>query len=228
MIKLVFKIVRFCLLLISCYVAGLQPRLVPIEQNEKEINDICQHVSGLKMESNDTENVLCEVVEGVTFDFNGICGLAGIDGKNLGFQTQESDVYLENHNSKLLKTESQWEIWNTDKNKIVATMNETSGFPLGTWNWNFLDSKCMDEDKNTRRLNLHLKVTQPGHFCCENGACIDSKFVCDGNSQCPHREDEIGCNYITLMKGYSNNPPETLYENQVISNFSIYFSHIIV
>ena len=58
----------------------------------------------------------------------------------------------------------------------------------------FNDSNCFDEGGNkTRTLFLHLAVDQPGHFCCNNGACIESDLVCDGSSDCDEQEDEENC-----------------------------------
>ena len=44
---------------------------------------------------------------------------------------------------------------------------------------------------NFRYLKLNLKVEQPGHYCCDDGTCIKSKYVRDGIKQCPGGDDEI-------------------------------------
>ena len=43
-----------------------------------------------------------------------------------------------------------------------------------------------------KNLHLHLKVEKPGKFCCNDGVCIDSKYVCDQVPHCGDGEDEAG------------------------------------
>ena len=71
-----------------------------------------------------------------------------------------------------IKSGQTWEIVDTNSNKTLAFTNETSSFPVGVHRWFFLDGDCTDPDVPWRKLNLHMAVNQPGHFCCDNGACI--------------------------------------------------------
>ena len=75
---------------------------------------------------------------------------------------------------------------------FMETKDTTTDFPIGVNGWHFLDSDCVDPGQQVsyctvlyctvlyctgqqvRSLNLHLEVEQPGHFCCEDGTCVDS------------------------------------------------------
>ena len=68
----------------------------------------------------------------------------------------------------------RWVLMEMRGDKVIATPE--NNFPLGRQPW-FLDS-CKDpETSSTRTLSLHLDVEQPGHFCCDDGSCIDSEMV---------------------------------------------------
>ena len=82
--------------------------------------------------------------------------------------------------------------------KIIASMKKPTSdghyflFPLGTYPWEFKSEvdgppSCHDVDCDvvdcdirtgpfTRKMILHLVVKQPGYFCCNDGACIDSDY----------------------------------------------------
>ena len=84
---------------------------------------------------------------------------------------------------------ARWEIVNSaDTTKILAYMEaeeEDGVFPLGQQAWNFLDVACTDPaPATTRTLNFHLDVEQPGQFCCDSGACVDSELVCNNFPDC--------------------------------------------
>ena len=72
-----------------------------------------------------------------------------------------------------------WKIISNTNNKTFAFLPYKHYFPpIGHQLWVFNDSNCFDEGGNkTRTLFLHLAVDQPGHFCCNNGACIEPLFV---------------------------------------------------
>ena len=66
--------------------------------------------------------------------------------------------------------------------KIYYSNNSNNSNIRGNPGWKFLDDKCKDE--NGTLLNLHLDVPQPGHFCCNDGECINSNFVGDDVTHC--------------------------------------------
>ena len=116
-------------------------------------------------------------------------------------------------------TGKRWEINKTLDNKIVAYMNSTSNLPIGTHPWYFTKSNCTDEGKMYRTLNFHKYVEQPGNFCCNDGTCFTSEFVCDGIPQCNSEEDEneANCEFIDIPKYYEKYVPR----KEVFINLSI-------
>ena len=63
--------------------------------------------------------------------------------------------------------------------------------PLGKQKWSFPDDSCGDLD-----LNLHREVEKPGHFCCDDGSCIDSELVCNNFPDCQDGTDETNCSLL--------------------------------
>ena len=111
--------------------------------------------------------------------------------------------------------QKRWEIVNTsDTTNILAYMEgeaDVPSFPLGRQAWYFLDVNCTDAALKTRTLNFHLDVEQPGQFCCDDGACVDSELVCNNFPDCEDRSDERDCDII-LFPDYEYNkhyPPVT-------------------
>ena len=126
---------------------------------------------------------------------------------------------------------------------------EVPSFPLGRQPWHFLDVNCSDPGPNglaaTRTLNFHLEVEQPGHFCCDDGACVDSELVCNNFPDCEDRSDERDCDIILFpdykyskhyppvqskngesqpLKLYANLSVLDIFEiNEVDSSFDFYF-----
>ena len=83
-------------------------------------------------------------------------------------------------------------------------------------------------------MNFHPFVDQPGHFCCNGGACIVSDKVCDGIKDCYSGEDEIDCSKVIREDDYdTENPVDSLFVNITIidvkdlheshSSFEIFF-----
>ena len=157
---------------------------------------------------------VCKVVGYVEFTLDGVCKQSVVDshyilqpnGIFLGFTNTE---IVQNNNSK------HWEIWNR-KNKTLIANSKTKEFPFGVNEWHILDVNCTDSGQPWRQLNLHLKVDRPGHFCCDDGACIDSSLACDGDYHCDDDSDEKHCKLVNLNKGYRNDtPPKRKEENKV-------------
>ena len=135
----------------------------------------------------------CKVTGFISFTLDGVCEESAVDSH---YVLQPNGVILGYLRTEMIwnGTTKQWEIWNKEKRTLVATMNKTIGFPLGTFPWNITDVDCTDDGLITRRLNLHLQVDRPGKYCCGDGVCLDSKIVCDGNRNCDDGSDEnTGC-----------------------------------
>ena len=84
------------------------------------------------------------------------------------------------------ETNIRWEIVFSSNNSLLAFTNQTE-FPVGSHPWKFLDEKCVDGESTWRMLLLHKTVEKPGYFCCGDGSCISSEFVCDNNQHCDDR-----------------------------------------
>ena len=120
--------------------------------------------------------------------------------------------------------------------ETLAYLNRTSSsLPIGTNQWYFTHSNCTDSGKPFRTLHFHKYVQQPGNFCCNDGLCFTSEFVCDGTFHCDSGEDEDNCALLKLPKYYNKyDPPKEVLVNITIvdimtineddSSFDVYFS----
>ena len=163
----------------------------------------------------------CKVTGFIFFTLDGVCEESAVDSH---YVLQPNGVILGYLRTEMVwnGTTKQWEIWNKEKRTLVATMNKTIGFPLGTFPWNITDVDCTDDGLVTRRLNLHLQVDRPGKYCCGDGVCLDSKIVCDGNRNCEDGSDENKCALIQTNPLYDvGRPPHMEMENKV--QFKEYF-----
>ena len=95
------------------------------------------------------------------------------------------------------EVEGRWRITRGGET-LARTHSERRDLPLGVNTWLFSDSSCTDPASPHRRLSLHVAVPQPGHFCCEDGLCLESDCVCDGNQDCEDRTDERDCTMLTV------------------------------
>ena len=118
--------------------------------------------------------------------------------------------------SRMKYANGKWEITDTVTNEVLAFMNGTSQIPLGKNPWYFPQSKCSDEGKDYRTLTFHKYVEQFGHYCCNDGTCLTSEFVCDGAQHCDGGEDEEDCKMIDIPRTYNKMVPP--------SNISIDFN----
>ena len=65
-----------------------------------------------------------------------------------------------------------------------------------------------------RSLSLHRSLDQPGWFCCDDGHCLESRFVCNNLPDCSGQEDERNCSFLAFDKfGYDPNRPPIGYRN---------------
>ena len=86
------------------------------------------------------------------------------------------------------------------------------GFPLSKRAWQFVSDNCTDpgdQHGGLRTLFLHLEVSQPGVFCCDDGSCsVQSDQVCDSSPDCQDRTDEIKCSLLLpLPSSYNRDLP---------------------
>ena len=75
-------------------------------------------------------------------------------------------------------SDQTWSINSLDPENTLA-VKPGLDFPIGKHSWDFDVDNC---DKDS--LKLHLDVEQPGHFCCDDGLCVESEKVCDGVADC--------------------------------------------
>ena len=114
---------------------------------------------------------------------------------------------------------NRWEIVRSFTNETLAFMNETTPeVPIGNHKWYYTQYECTDNSSVTyRTLNFHKYVKQPGNFCCNDGTCFTSEFVCDGTYQCDSQEDELDCTMIEIPKHYGKfGPPPEVFLNLTI------------
>ena len=159
----------------------------------------------------------------IVFHLQGICTNSFVDRFYI---LQSSNQLLGYIQTKMFWSEEnkRWEIVNLLSNNTAAFMNDSSSkfpLPIGFHPWYFTDgSDCIDSNTKTRILNFHLKVDQPGSYCCDDGFCIDSELVCDGNNHCEDRSDEVRCKIVEVVSPYYNNkhpnsPVKTHIENRM-------------
>lgn len=141
----------------------------------------------------------------VRFQLRGVCRYTGIDTQ---YTMVNSSYMIGNIKTFIKKTDLGWSIIDKDS-KELATAG--SDFPLGTQRWSFSSDLPCEEGEGTgyRNLLLHLYTDQPGHFCCDNGFCIDSKLRCDYKQHCVDNSDEINCKLVNVSTSYSSvRPPQ--------------------
>ena len=116
----------------------------------------------------------------------------------------------------------RWEIISLLNNQTLAFSigTVTAALPLGIHRWNFTDEKCTDPHREYD-MNLHLAVTQPGTFCCDDGLCIDSELRCDVKKHCTDSSDEKNCDLIQLPE-YDYDKEKPSIEKQKIGDKVVY------
>ena len=88
--------------------------------------------------------------------------------------------------------DNRWKMKNLLNQETVAYLNNSKSLPIGLNSWYFL----LDDESKVVDMKLHVKVQQPGHFCCNDGLCIKAEQRCDRIADCPTEEDEKDCHII--------------------------------
>ena len=172
-------------------------------QGEPNNYDGDEHCTGFSVANGEINNQkcskeycpICRVKENTELHLQGICKSSYIDR----FYVMQSPISLLGYiQTEMVWKEGshRWEIRNMITNTTEAFTNSTSNFPIGKHLWYFLDKS----DCNSTYLNLHLKIQQPGTFCCDDGFCIASELVCNNFENCKNREDEKNCRRIKIVK----------------------------
>ena len=131
---------------------------------------------------------ICRFKQRSKLQLTGVCSQSNIDR----FYVLKSQSELLGMTSTRMISSSRshrWEIVDrNNEDKIFAFTNQSAVIPLGKHRWYFQDDSCGDLD-----LNLHREVEKPGHFCCDDGSCIDSELVCNNFPDCLDGTDETNC-----------------------------------
>ena len=146
---------------------------------------------------------VCRVSERTKLQLAGVCSHSKIDRFYL--LKSPSELLGMTFTKTIFSSRSQrWEIVDRyDEGKIFAFSNQSAVIPLGKHRWYFQDESCEDLD-----LNLHREVEKPGHFCCDDGSCIDSELVCNNFPDCQDGTDETNCSLlIQPPPGYKKHLP---------------------
>ena len=129
-------------------------------------------------------------------------------GQNKG--PTESDIVfvgLIGSEMKYSTVNKRWEIVDSFSKEVLGFVNGTTQIPIGMNQWHFPQSRCTDEGKDYRTLTFHKYVEQFGHYCCNDGTCLTSEFVCDGAQHCDGGEDEEDCKMIDIPRTYNKMVP---------------------
>ena len=173
---------------------------------------------------------VCEVTSAVkNFVLRGVCLETPVDNFFVMKTSTEFHGYIQ---SKMLfsQTTGRWEIVNVrDSRDLFAYMvpSNEGEFPIGTHLWRFVAGNCTDPGSDLRSLNFHREVDQPGHFCCDDGSCIDSQLVCNNFADCEDRTDERNCTFLHF-RDYGNDserPPIEFQKGEIkLLNLSATFN----
>ena len=141
----------------------------------------------------------CQMEEMKTFVLHGLCQGSSVD-RLFVMKTESELLGYTGSTMAFSLNNSRWEIVSTNNTSDVLAFLERNDtdFPIGVNSWILLDTNCSDPGGESRSLQLHLEVEQPGHFCCDDGTCVDSRQVCDDSSDCQDKTDERNCIFLHL------------------------------
>ena len=146
---------------------------------------------------------ICRVKQRTKLQLTGVCSQSNID--RFYVLKSPSELLGMTFTKMIFSSKNnRWEIVDrNDKEKIFAFINQSEEIPLGKQRWYFQNNSCEDHV-----LNLHREVEKPGHFCCEDGSCIDSELVCNNFPDCQDGTDETNCSLLVQPGlGYKNHLP---------------------
>ena len=152
----------------------------------------------------DTALTICRLEGPVRFQLRGACQTApAMDSQ---YTMVNSTHMIGNMRNVITKNTEGWTILDEDSKSLSNT--SSLDFPLGKVGWS--GEECEDrQGSGSRTMLLHLYADQPGHFCCDNGFCMDSKLRCDFKQHCVDNSDEKNCELITVSPDYRlDRPPQ--------------------
>ena len=185
---------------------------------------IIQDLSTGNIQDSECHYHVCPICEMTTerknFILQGVCLESSVDSMFLMESPTEFLGYIQT-TLRYSRDMSRWEIVNTtNTTEVLAFMRENdkaSDFPIGVNSWYFIESNCTAPGEEFRYLNFHLDVKQPGHFCCDDGTCIDSQLVCNEFSDCDDGTDERNCTFLNVCNTLNNTEtPPTKLNNGII------------
>ena len=161
---------------------------------------------------------VCEMTrQAQTFVLSGVCRHSSVDSHYVMRSSTEFQGFIQTR--MVYSTQNaRWEIVQTTRATGILAFTEDN-FPLGLHPWYFLDSNCTDPGVRFRSLNLHLEVEQPGHFCCDDGTCIQSNLVCNYFPDCTDGGDEKNCTFMHFKNKKDIKKPPLEFHKGKISRF---------
>ena len=149
----------------------------------------------------DSALTVCRLETPVRFQLRGACQTwPGTDSQ---YTLVNSSHMIGNIQNVITKNTDGWTL--LDQDSKVLSVASSPDFPLGKLLWTMGENgTCEDrEGSGSRTMLLHLYTEQPGHFCCDNGYCMDSRLRCDFKQHCLDNSDEKNCQLISVSPGYS-------------------------
>ena len=129
-----------------------------------------------------------------------------------GYYLINSSHLIGKSRSLIRTTENGWALITIDDEVVFS--KKLTEMPLGIQNW------TKESQNETVRVMIHKSVSQPGHFCCDDGSCISSDLVCDSVMDCQDDSDERSCQKVLLSKNYNkDNPPRPKNRTQVTDHY---------
>ena len=104
----------------------------------------------------------------------------------------------------------RWEIFDSDSNKVMASLTTKVDFPTGANSWQ-LEGENICHLPSTPESGLKLMLSSCGRFeySCSDGTCIPIESKCDFIPDCWDKGDEKHCHLLNMenMGDYDNDLP---------------------